>query len=404
MVKKEPAPLPGPEVPLTSFEVDEAFRGQSLSSWSFQRLAIAVLDTYGGSRSGAEVVALIKLITGWKVLEEERAAYWRAGAIVVHPNGLWSLAPEHPAIPAARRAVRDQIAKVRRWKAMGPDPAVVAAYQKRAREREAAHAAELARLRRVLVHAFPADAPAAASIIDLATREMVTWTAATADEREELRAHLRGRLADYDFIAALGVRPLLRALEFDPGDRRLADLGPPQKTMTLNRRGRVLKITNELLVQGSCGISRPFGEPERMRTYILNGQIARLTKRIEADAKSLFALYQYGKLHGAYRLRWGFLDEMLRVSWVDWDEPRFHQFIASALEKGCAVEVVAGSAPGWEEPWKRAVRCEIQAGGHAWDHVVVDEDGFVVAGDDVQMVREVAGARGPRPGGGQTRR
>ena len=54
------------------------------------------------------------------------------------------------------------------------------------------------------------------------------------------------------------VRALLRALEFEPGERRLAELGPPQKTMQIDRRGRTLRITTSLLIQGSCGISRPF--------------------------------------------------------------------------------------------------------------------------------------------------
>lgn len=70
-----------------------------------------------------------------------------------------------------------------------------------------------------------------------------------------------------------------------------------------------LKITTSLLVRGSCGISRPFGDEKVLHTYLRDGKSTKRRRRLEADAKSLVALYQYGRLHGAVRLRWGFLDE-----------------------------------------------------------------------------------------------
>ena len=71
-------------------------------------------------------------------------------------------------------------------------------------------------------------------LVDVATRELATYS------REELDA-ARTRLAEYDLIGAVEVRPLLKALGFDPSGRRLAELGPPQKTVKLNRYGRTLK-------------------------------------------------------------------------------------------------------------------------------------------------------------------
>lgn len=52
---------------------------------------------------------------------------------------------------------------------------------------------------------------------------------------------------------------MLRALNIELGERRLAELGPPQRTRQINRRGPTLTIITTLLIQGSCGISRPFG-------------------------------------------------------------------------------------------------------------------------------------------------
>lgn len=133
-------------------------------------------------------------------------------------------------------------------------------------------------------------------------------------------ASAKQRILDYDILAAVDVRALLRSLDVEPGERRLAELGPPQKTMQINRRGRTLKITTRLLIQGSCGISRPLGDERVLRRHLRAGEHTKLRRRLEADAKSLFALYQYGRLHGAVRLRWGFLDERIPAPWVHRDE------------------------------------------------------------------------------------
>ena len=244
-----------------------------------------MISTCGSSR-------LACAAPGFPFLSEGNTHLWTAKAIKVDADGLWSLAPGHPLIHSARQAVRDHLEKLRRWERQRPDPALIAAYQKRAEEASAANDARLSRLRRVILWAFPSDAPVALVAIDVSTREMTSWIAPAGGEAEEARRRFLERLADYDFIAALGVHQLLRRLDFDPGDRHLADLGPPQKSMTINRQGRTLKITADLVVQGSCGITRPFGDPDKLRGYLRYGQATRFRRRLEADAKSVFALYQ----------------------------------------------------------------------------------------------------------------
>jgi len=59
-------------------------------------------------------------------------------------------------------------------------------------------------------------------------------------------------LEEYDFIAGLDIRNMLDTFRFMPGERRLGELGPPQKTLKLNKRGRTLKITATMLIQSSC--------------------------------------------------------------------------------------------------------------------------------------------------------
>ena len=154
--------------------------------------------------------------------------------------------------------------------------------------------------------------------------------------------------------------------------------------------GRTLKITEGMLIQGSCGIARPFGDGEKLETYLRNGQSTQLRRRLEADAKSLFAFYQYGRLHGAVRLRWGFLDEMIPAPWVHPDELCLYGLKRQAQEGEKMLEVVLGSAPGWAEPWARAQFCRVVPESRGYGMVLVDDEGFAVDDRDVQLARIAA--------------
>ncbi|MBM3317729.1 MAG: hypothetical protein FJY75_07735, partial [Candidatus Eisenbacteria bacterium] len=351
VVRPEPAPLPSPESPLAPAQLDEAWR-DGIPWWSAQRIAICILDAHGGIMEERAVLAFLQARETRRQLTADSARYWRSGAIRVQEDGRWALDRRHPAVASARQAVSDRIAMLRRWAALRPDPAVIRAYQERAERQHAEHAARLAAMRRVLVHAFPAAKPEAVVLLDVARREITTLLG------EEI-AQARTLLADYDFIFAVGVRPLLQRLGFDPEARRLGELGPGQKTLRLNRQGRTLKITLDLLIRGSCGISRPLGDSAVLRGYLRNGDTTRLRRRLEADAKSLFALYQYGRLHGAVRLRWGFVGEWIPAPWVHRDEQNLYGLMKEAHERGISLEIVHGSAPGWGDPWARARRVRV---------------------------------------------
>jgi hypothetical protein len=156
--------------------------------------------------------------------------------------------------------------------------------------------------------------------------------------------------------------------------------------MQLNRAGRTLKITTALLIRGTCGISRPLAEETILRDYWRDGQISKLRRRLEADAKSLFALYQFGRLHGVVRLRWGFLDESIPAPWVHRDEPGLYALMKRAHALGLPLEIVAGSAPGWTDPWSRGRRVRVgkQKG---WGYWLADDKGFSVDVHEVQIAR-----------------
>lgn len=373
-------PLPAADQPLTIASLEEAWRDGVPSAWSAQRVAVAVLDAHDADMSGADVIAFVSARSQWSPLRPDSAQYWRSGAITVRADGRWLLDRAHDVVRSAREAVRTRVSDMRRWKERRPDPAALEALRQRIDRERQAHAEQLAAMRRVLVHAFPAARPQAVVLLDVASRAITTFIGEEVEQAKD-------RLADYDIIGAVGVRPLLRTLNVDPGDRRLAELGPPQKTRQLNRRGRTLAITTTLLVQGSCGISRPFGDEQALRGYLQKGEHAKLRRRLEADARSLFALYQYGRLHGCVRLRWGFLDEMLQAPWVHRDEPTLYHLLSEAHVRGGPLEVVVGSAPGWADPWSRVQRAFVAT--DRWDSpsLLVDEQGYEIPRAEVQLAR-----------------
>jgi hypothetical protein len=387
VVRSDSGPPRTPDQRLTVPELDEAWREGIPNSWSAQRIAVAVLDAHDTAMSPADVLAFVGVRSQAHLLRVDSAQYWRHGAAVrPRDDGRWELDRAHDTLPSARLAVRDRIAVARRWAGMRPDPAVIKANQQRLEREREAHGDELARMRRVLIHAFPGAQPEAVVLVDVAERTITTFIG------QEI-AQATHRLAGYEIIGAVNVRPLLRALNVEPGERRLAELGPPQRTRQLNKRGRTLSITTTLLVQGSCGIGRPFGDDRTLRGYLQHGEQTKLRRRLEADAKSLYALYQYGRLHGAVRLRWGFLDEMLPAPWVHRDEPTLHHLLKEAYTRGVPLDMVVGSASSWTDPWSRVRRAFPATDAWGWPSRLVDEQGYEIRRADVQLARFSDGAQ-----------
>lgn len=381
VVRPQFAPLPPPQTPLSAAELDEAWRQGVPGGWSAQRVAACVLDAHQGTMSPEAVLAFVRARSEFRQLTGDSAQFWRRGAAVqVDEDGRWRLDGRHPAVRSARLAVRERIAQLRRVAESRPDRAVIEAQRRSWERRRAAHAEEFARLRRVIVHAFPAAEPAAVVLLDVGERKLTTFGPGEIGAARET-------LDRYDYIAAIGVRSLLRHLSFDPDPRWLAELGPPRKTRQLNQRGRVLRMTTELLIQGTCSINRPFGDAATLGRYLEAGDMTRLRRRLEADAKSLFALYQYGRLHGAVRLRWGFLDEMIPVPWVHRDEPTLLDLIKRAKESGQELEVVTGAAPGWADPWARALRAYVVVDASGWARRLVDDQGAAIDIGEIQLAR-----------------
>jgi hypothetical protein len=371
--------------PLTRAELDEAWRDANLWSVSTQRLIVTVLEAHGRDMAPEEVVGFIAARTTWHKLQADTPSVVRRNSAVrVLADGRWSIGPDaSDALIAMRKSVRQQLDTRRRYAGLRSTPEEARVASEAYERKRAAHAVELAKLRWALLYAYPSKNPKAVALLDVTERAIETFVGT------EL-TNLATRLSDFDGIGALEVRALLRTLRIEPGERRLAELGPPQKSMTINRRGRTLKITAELLIQGSCGISKPFGDARQLDEYLALGQEGKLRRRLAASVKSLHALYQYGRTHGAVRIRWGFLDELLPAPWLHRDEPTLHALERTALAAGVPLEVVVASAPGWEEPWARARTATVHEEPGGYHTELTGEDGYVIDSRDVQRARLVA--------------
>jgi hypothetical protein len=378
LVPADPGPLPGPDTPLTPAEIDEAFRDAGLSGWSARRIAVAVLDSRGGRARPEEVQATVDGLTRYHIFRPGSLQI-RRGSPVVEEDGVWVLDPEYgEAVRSARTAVRARVESVRERRAQYPTPEEVARISRHVEAERAARAAKLAQLRRVVLHAFPADRPAVVTLVDFAERRVETLLGEDVHRAPNL-------LAAYDVIAATGVRPIMRALGFDPGERWLCEISPPQKSIAL-RRGRTLRITLPMLVQGSCAIARPFAEAATLHRYVESGDTDRLRARMEDDARSLYALFRYARTQGAVRLRYRSLDEMLPVPWLHRDEPTLYHLMSRAFERDEPLQAVVGETPGWDDPWRRAEPLVVEQVAR-YQLALFDSEGAWIDRRDIQIAR-----------------
>jgi hypothetical protein len=371
------------EVPLTEEEVRAAFAMASSVNISNVRRVAAVLDVRDEPMSVADVEACVDAWASSAFpVDLADLRRWTKSCVIVSESGYLQIDRRSPHLSAMRRALRKLALPQLRQ-------AAVDEQVRRHRQAWASREAErlerdrriAERLRRAVLRVVPENGPAAAAaLLDVGDRVVRSFI---GSELFELPAVLE----DYDLIAALWVRDTFYALGIRDHDRwRLVDLKPPQKTRQLNRAGRKLTITPQLLISSSTGISRPLGDTAKVAEYLTGDKQTKLRRRLESDVKALFAFYNYGLLHGQVRLRWGFLNEWLGVEWAQPGDPTLHSVLEKCRDSGTPVDIVAGSAPGWKEPWARAVRVRVVS----FDYAMVTVQGteqWTIPRDEIQAIR-----------------
>jgi len=269
-------------------------------------------------------------------------------------QGMFSVRKDHPDLRKVRREIRRVAGSVMQQKERSAQVAVrIEESRLKQEEEQRADEEQLASWRRAIVHVEPSpQAPAAAVVLDMRERTIKTFL---GDQRDELQQVL----TEYDWVCGLSIRATLTGLGLDAERFRLAELSPAQKTRTLNRQGKKLTITPELVIASTTGISRPLGDPEKIAQYLADRQDTKLARRLESTAKALHAFYQQGALHGSVRLRWGFVDELLSLGWDNRGEQSLRRTLKQACEAGTCVDIVTGAVPGWENPWARVRRVAV---------------------------------------------
>jgi len=396
-----PAPAayepPGDEVPLTVEEVNGAFRGASLSyGFSMLRQAAAVLDAFAERMTLAEVEDILNGMTEARIgITPDTVDRWQSELVRMDEHGSLVLNRDCPDLYAMRRAVRKKALPALRNEARGKAMENrLAAYRVSHLVEEFEDQEQARRARRAVLRVLPdAAEPQALCVLDLRTREIRTFLGAEVGKAREA-------IGTYDLLAGLDIRETLHALGMDVDRFHLVDLNPPQKTKKLSRRGEKLAITPELVITSTTRFSRPLANPAKVSEYFEASAAAKLQRRIESDVKSLAALYQYGILHRAVRLRWGFLDEYLFVDWALPGDPHVREVIDELGESRQPVEIVVGTAPGFEDPWSRARLCQLLGRDHH-DLSVLGPDGEeTIFIGDIQAIRPVPETEdfGTRPG------
>ena len=367
----EPEPVPGLDVPVTPAELEEAFTGAALGSWSTQRLACLLLEAHGEPMHREQASDRLSRYTPYHRLRADWPNRWTYGGVREDEDGFWTFFPDHPQVASARKALRERLTKLRaegrpRREIEVEQRADLSAKLKARREEERR---TFEALRRCLLFAFPRNRPAWIVRLDLATREMRFF------EQAGFSA-LRSDLEPYEWIGALEVRPLLGHLGFDPGVRHLAELGPPQKTLAIAGR-RPLKITAQAMIRGCSNVVKPLGDEKKMLQYLDQGKDLLLKRQLAKATRSLYGLYHYCKLHGAARVTRGDVDEMIRVPWVHRVEWTLYDLKQQAFEHNLEIEAALGPSLSLEDPWRGSHRLHSIPDGKYRYFLVTRNGGFV---------------------------
>jgi hypothetical protein len=236
--------------------------------------------------------------------------------------------------------------------------------------------------KRAIIHGFYVDERLVAlTLLDVDQRSIETL-------HSEAVLSVASQLNQYSVLIGLNPRLLLNQIGIkDVLPWRLIDLAHHPKSKQINKSGRKLAITTEMLITSSTGISKPLGDSIKMHEYYRNGKQAALTKRLESDAKSLFAFYSYGSLHNSIRLRWGFLSEGYSAEWGVPGEPSLYDFLKQKITTGEPIEFVRGTAPGWSEPWSRGKIGVVKAINYRDVGLQINDEYVVIPREEFQAVR-----------------
>lgn len=360
-------------------ELRIAWRGSSLYNSSHVSLATAVLDAHDRPLSPQEIARFLD-DCGANHGFTANKSYVKSKSfkLAVDSRERWSIPAGYPRLASVRAAIRKRVAIRVESDVQFPSEAELEVREAARRRQKERRREEIRGLRRAIVHAWPVATPKVLVLVDVATRAIQCFRAGDLEVARQC-------LLQYDVLAGLDVHAIVLGLGVDPGVRRLSDLALSQKSARFSPQGRVQTVTLESVLRGSCRIRTPVGRASKLEGLTRRNKLNELERALVSDAKSLHAMYQYGRLHG--RL-WAAHDRQavsITANWADWEDERITDILMKSLELHAELEAVIGVEVDWEDPWSSAVLRIPIVDGHDWFLVTQFDETWPA--HDVQCVR-----------------
>jgi hypothetical protein len=394
---------PPDDVPLSAEEVDAAFRDHGFGNCSPMRQAAAILEAAGHPLTLDEINArLADLSRHAYAIRQETVASWRRDLVLADASSAMRINPASQDIPAFRRAIRQMaLARLRieaenEWRTAAWEKSPEGAER---RDRKHRDAEEARTARRALVHiARGTDGHlVGAAVVDAQARTIERLRVAGGPGLPALSAvegkpgtyeELEAALASYDLLAGVDLRSSLRALGLDPERWWLAELRPVDRTHRPDERKSV-PVTLDACIRATTGARRRLTNAAEWTRLADKGRPA-LNARIEDETRTLFAFYEYGRLHGGVRVRARPEDPcLLAVSWAIAGDPHLYRIVDAAERRWSPVDVVIGTPPDLADPWARSRRVDIVEA--FWPRLIVREGDRVaeIGAHDIFAIRIV---------------
>lgn len=394
--RPEPAvfQLPPDSAPLSEAEVEAAFRDRTLYGYSSVRRAAAMLEAAGGRPQSLDVLnAGLTALSDYGASIDDRAIRsWKSDLVSIGSDGLLHVNPASIHVPAMRRDIRRMAASRLRQQAETERLRDWRAEHDVVRDEEEQQAvAEARSARRALVHIITVDGlPRAAAVIDAETHAQRLFL-------DALMVDLPACLDAFDFLAGVDVRSSLRSVGVEPDRWWLAELRPVQRTFRPSDQ-RAVAVDLPAIVRATAGAG---GVPADLAVWkrLLAGRSAsRLASRLEVEAQALFALYQFGALHGGVRVRRRPDERLLPVSWSLRGDPDFEAFVRASIRRWVPVDIVVGPATSLADPWAAASTVTIVERDLHMLFVRDGEDVRAIDPADVRAIRLSGAAAGEAVG------
>jgi len=160
-----------------------------------------------------------------------------------------------------------------------------------------------------------------------------------------------------------------------------------------------VSVSLPAVVHATTGARGVPADPARWKALV-RGPSSRLARGLAEEAWALFALYEYGALHGGVRVRRQAGDDLLPVAWALPGDVDFWSIVRSAVRHWAPLDVVVGASSELADPWPSALRMDLMEQEGRTLYLMTGEALQVVEAAEVRAIRvtDPAAVADLRPG------